>query len=156
MHWLFASRYEVVSLRSHSSLADRYADDLFLSPHDVVFQLEYVSGGTRRTPYKHLATTLGLYQLLYAFPPRWIYDALTHLGPAGDFAVEIGSELAYFASRITGRPPPAPTVPNLGQAFGVEDYSPGKAERAYTGTRPRARTREYGESEKPEALPRAL
>ncbi|KAH9992167.1 DUF300-domain-containing protein [Russula vinacea] len=45
-----------------------------------------------------------------------------------DFAVEIGSEFAYFASRLTGRPPPAPTVPNLGQAFGVEGYSSEKGE----------------------------
>jgi len=45
-----------------------------------------------------------------------------------DFAVEIGSQLAYFASRLTGRPPPVPTVPNLGQAFGVKGYSLEKVE----------------------------
>jgi len=51
---------------------------------------------------------------------------LTHSGrgPVGDFAVEIGSELTYFASRITGRQhPPAPTKRSLGQAFGVEGYA---------------------------------
>jgi hypothetical protein len=47
-------------------LADEYVDDLFLALHDVVFQLERVSGETRRAPHKHLATTLGLDQLMYA------------------------------------------------------------------------------------------
>ena len=47
-------------------LADEYADDLFLAFHDVVFQLEHVSGETRRAPHKHLATTLGFDQLMYA------------------------------------------------------------------------------------------
>jgi hypothetical protein len=46
-------------------LADEYADDLFLALHDVVFQLETVPGETRRAPHKHLATTLGLDQLMY-------------------------------------------------------------------------------------------
>jgi hypothetical protein len=47
-------------------LANKYADDLFLALHDLVFQLERVSGETRRAPHKHLATTLGLDQLMYA------------------------------------------------------------------------------------------
>ena len=47
-------------------LADEYVDDLFLALHDMGFHLERVSGETRRAPYKHLATTLGLDQLLYA------------------------------------------------------------------------------------------
>ena len=47
-------------------LADEHADDLFLDFHDVGFYLEHISGGGRRTPHKHLATTLGLDQLLYA------------------------------------------------------------------------------------------
>jgi hypothetical protein len=50
-------------------LADEYADGLFLALHDVVFQLDHVSGETRRAPHKHLATTLGFDQLLYAFQP---------------------------------------------------------------------------------------
>ena len=42
----------------------------------------------------------------------------------GDFAVEIGSEFSYFASRITGREhQPSPTKRSFGQAFGVEGYS---------------------------------
>jgi len=45
-----------------------------------------------------------------------------------DFAVEIGSELAYFASRLTGRRPPPPTKRSLGQAFGVEGYYPAGAD----------------------------
>jgi len=43
-----------------------------------------------------------------------------------DFAVEIGSELAFFTRRITGRHlPDAPTTSkaNLGRAFGVEGYT---------------------------------
>jgi len=47
-------------------LSDEYADDLFLALHDVVFHLEHVSGETRRASHKHLATTLGLDQLMYA------------------------------------------------------------------------------------------
>ena len=47
-------------------LADEYTDDLFLALHDVVFHLEHVPGETRRAPHKHLATTLGLDQLMYA------------------------------------------------------------------------------------------
>ena len=47
-------------------LADEYADDLFPVLHDVAFQLAHVSGETRRASHKHLATTLGLDQLMYA------------------------------------------------------------------------------------------
>jgi hypothetical protein len=47
--------------------------------------------------------------------------ALTHLGTTGDFAVEIGSSLAYFARHITGRPQPAPTGRNLEEVFSVEE-----------------------------------
>ncbi|KAN0111855.1 DUF300 domain containing protein [Russula decolorans] len=43
-----------------------------------------------------------------------------------DFAVEIGSELTYFARRLTGRRSPGPTGKNLGQAFGLTDYPSGK------------------------------
>jgi len=45
-----------------------------------------------------------------------------------DFAVEIGSELSYFASRFTGRPPPEPTGRDIGEVFrvGVEGSSPEK------------------------------
>ena len=104
----------------------------------MVFQLDAVRAN-RPATHKRLATALGLDQLMYAFHHLVSYssvsmvyidipDALTHLGLAGDFAVEIGSEFAYFASRLTGRPPPAPTVPNLGQAFGVEGYSSEKGE----------------------------
>lgn len=58
---------------------------------------------------------------------RYIRILLTHLGAGtvGDFAVEIGSEFTYFASRITGRQhQPASTKRSLGQAFGVEGYAP--------------------------------
>ena len=48
--------------------------------------------------------------------------ALTHLGTTGDFAVEIGSGLVYFARRLTGRRPPAPTGKNFGGASGVKGY----------------------------------
>lgn len=41
--------------------------------------------------------------------------------PVGDFAVEIGSEFSYFASRITGRQH-QPTKRSFGRAFGVESY----------------------------------
>jgi hypothetical protein len=45
---------------------------------------------------------------------------------AGDFAVEIGSELSYFVHRLTGRRSSARTTDktDLGRAFGVEEYSP--------------------------------
>jgi hypothetical protein len=44
---------------------------------------------------------------------------------AGDFAVEIWSELSYFGRRITGRrPPPSTAEPDYGQSFGVAGYSP--------------------------------
>ena len=46
--------------------ADEYVDGLFLVLHDVGFHLEQVSGEARRAPHKHLATTLGLNQLVYA------------------------------------------------------------------------------------------
>jgi len=39
-----------------------------------------------------------------------------------DFAKEIGSEFAYFSSRIKHRP--GPTKPSLGQAFNAEGYVP--------------------------------
>jgi hypothetical protein len=87
--------------------------------------VERVPGATDTTPHKHLATALGLDQLMYAFL-IFISFRPTYLdgfGPSGDFAVEIGSELAYFASRLTGRPPSAPIRPNFGQAFGVEGYA---------------------------------
>ncbi|KAF8490149.1 DUF300-domain-containing protein [Russula emetica] len=46
-----------------------------------------------------------------------------------DFAVEIGSALTYFASRIRGRRhQPAPNKRSLGQAFGVEGYVPVEGE----------------------------
>jgi len=48
------------------SVAYEYADDIFLVLHDVGFQLEHLSGETRRAPHKHLATTLGLDKLMYA------------------------------------------------------------------------------------------
>jgi hypothetical protein len=35
----------------------------------VGFQLEHVSGNTGRAPHKHLATTLGFDQLMYAVQP---------------------------------------------------------------------------------------
>ncbi len=44
---------------------------------------------------------------------------------AGDFAVEIGSDFAYFAYRIRGRQHlHQPTKRSFGQAFGVEGYVP--------------------------------
>ena len=36
------------------------ADDILCVLHDVVFQLERVSGATTRAPHRYLATTLGL------------------------------------------------------------------------------------------------
>jgi hypothetical protein len=35
----------------------------------VGFHLEHVQGETRRAPHKHLATTVGLDQLMYAVQP---------------------------------------------------------------------------------------
>ena len=64
--------------------------------------------------------------LLSIFGP--IRILLTHAfgswRPVGDFAVEIGSQFSYFASRITGREyQQAPTKQTFGQAFGVESYA---------------------------------
>jgi hypothetical protein len=42
--------------------------------------------------------------------------------PVGDFAVEIGSAISYFACRITGRQY-QPTKRSFGQAFGVDGYA---------------------------------
>ena len=70
-----------------------------------------------------MATTLGLDQLLYASPSLICFGTFLILGPVGDFAVEIGSALSYFASRFTGRAPPEPTGRDLGQVFGVEGSS---------------------------------
>lgn len=87
--------------------------------------LERVRGTIGTTPHQRLATSLGLYQLLYAFS-YFISFKSTHLdvfGPSGDFLVEIRSDLGYFASRFTGRRAPTRTQPNFGQAFGVEGYS---------------------------------
>jgi hypothetical protein len=53
--------------------------------------------------------------------PYAYYWRICGRGPVGDFAVEIGSELSYFARRITGRQP-APTKRSFGRAFGVESY----------------------------------
>ena len=60
----------------------------------------------------------------FTFYSPFIQYIQTHLGagPVGDFAVEIGSEFSYFASRITGRQP-APTKRSFGQAFGVGSYA---------------------------------
>jgi hypothetical protein len=53
-----------------------------------------------------------------------ITDAFVGGGHVGDFAVEIGSELSYFASSITGRlHQRAPTKRSFGRAFGVEGYA---------------------------------
>src|SRR5258707_14300907 len=42
----------------------------------------------------------------------------------GDFAIEIGSEFSYFASRIRGgQHPPTRTKRSFGRAFGVEGYA---------------------------------
>jgi len=59
MHWQLALRYEVVSFLSWLS-SSLNADDILRGLHDVVLQLEGVSGATRRAPHKYLATTLGL------------------------------------------------------------------------------------------------
>jgi hypothetical protein len=63
---------------------------------------------------------------MYAFSLSSEYTCtfLMHLGVlVGDFAAEVGSELAYFASRVTGRRHQrVPTKPTFGQAFGVEGY----------------------------------
>ncbi|KAF8476290.1 DUF300-domain-containing protein [Russula ochroleuca] len=67
-------------------------------------------------------------------PHTSVWRPLWHSINFWDFAVEIGSEFAYFASRITGRPPPAPIEPNICQAFGVEGYSSSeKGEREQEG-----------------------
>jgi hypothetical protein len=56
----------------------------------------------------------------------------------GDFAVEIGSELAFFGRRLTGRNPstvPTTDKPDFDRAFGVEGYAPvGSGQRAGTYT----------------------
>jgi len=70
-----------------------------------------------------------------------------------DFAVEIGSELSYFASRFTGRAPPEPTGRDIGQVFGVEGYSSEKGEAGDTGI-PSAASPEY--EEKQGALPQTV
>jgi hypothetical protein len=41
---------------------------------------------------------------------------------AGDFAVEIWSELSFFARRLAGRRGPPPAKPGFGEAFGVGGY----------------------------------
>ncbi|KAH9021291.1 DUF300-domain-containing protein [Lactarius pseudohatsudake] len=41
-----------------------------------------------------------------------------------DFAVEIWSELSFFARRLTGRRALPPTKPGFGEAFGVAGYTP--------------------------------
>jgi hypothetical protein len=63
-----------------------------------------------------------MYAFTSPFPriPTRIPDAFG--GLVGDFAKEIGSEFAYFSSRIKHRP--GPTKPSLGQAFNVEGYAP--------------------------------
>ncbi len=45
---------------------------------------------------------------------------------AGDFGVEIWSELSYFAMRLVGRRPlqSSSSKTDFGQAFGVAGYSP--------------------------------
>ena len=53
------------------------------------------------------------------------------LGLTGDFALEIGSEFRYFASRLTGRRPPPESKRSLGQVFGVEGYAPVGRDGAY-------------------------
>ncbi|KAH9970659.1 DUF300-domain-containing protein [Russula compacta] len=50
---------------------------------------------------------------------RPLWDSINYW----DFAVEIGAELAYFASRLRGQQPPAPAKRNFGQAFRVEGYT---------------------------------
>ena len=93
----------------------------------MVFQLEGVPCATGRATHKYLATALGLDQFVYAVHLFCGHILTRALGrTAGDFAVEIGSELAYFASRLMCRRPPPPTTNkrNLAQAFGVEGYAP--------------------------------
>ena len=105
-------------------------------------------------------------------------NARTYLGcTAGDFAVEIGSELAYFGRRLTGRhtsTEPTTGKPNFGRAFGVDGYTPvGSRQRGgtyafsaprlsydddirlapYTGSLP---SPDYDDVSKLEASPRAV
>jgi hypothetical protein len=98
-----------------------------------------------------MATALGLHQLVYVLchpniPFTYFAHAYAwaHLGnTTGDFAVEIGSELAFFTRRLTGRhTPPAPATgkANLGRAFGVEGYTAvdgGQREGTYAFSDPR-------------------
>jgi hypothetical protein len=73
---------------------------------------------------------------LYVFTVviRYIRILLTDLWvPLGDFAVEIGSELSYFARRITGRQSQAaPTKRSFGRDFGVESYVPVEGSNEYS------------------------
>ncbi|KAH9954598.1 organic solute transporter Ostalpha-domain-containing protein [Russula dissimulans] len=48
-----------------------------------------------------------------------------------DFALEIGAEFRYFASRLTGKRPPPVTKRGFGQVFGVESYAPVGGDGAY-------------------------
>lgn len=67
--------------------------------------------------------------LCTSLPSLSLFHHLLTLAPgatAGDFAVEIRSELSYFLHRLKGRRSPTPTTgkTNLARAFGVEGYSP--------------------------------
>jgi len=66
-----------------------------------------------------------------------------------DFALEIGSELRYFASRLTGKRPPPETKRSLGQVFGVEGYAPVGGD----GSRPRASSPEPIDAKEPASPP---
>jgi len=46
-----------------------------------------------------------------------------------DFAVEIWSELSFFARRLTGRRAPPRTKPGFGEVFGVGGYTSGESSR---------------------------
>jgi Organic solute transporter Ostalpha len=86
-------------------------DDFFLTLHDVGFPLGRVSGATGTRPHKHLATALGLDQLMYAFLTLSPSDPrmLTYLDPQGTLPSKLVLSLPISqVASLAGAHPPLP------------------------------------------------
>lgn len=86
------------------------------------------------------------YQLKPGEPHTSVWRPLWDSINLWDFAMEISSQLTYFASRITGRQHrPATTKRSFGHAFGVEGYVPVEGELRSNVSAPYASRTSYDE-----------
>ena len=144
-HWQFASRYGFLFTPLSGFPVDRMQMIFFSGFMMWAFSWkEYQVGrGEGHTSiWRPLWDSINLCKSLPSQSLFYHILTLASGATAGDFALEIGSELSYFVRRLTGRRSSAPTTDktDLGRAFGVEGYSPirgGQRRGAYPSSVPR-------------------